>query len=241
MLKDGPVKQEPSPRRVRVLQKSAYIFDTTSAILVWEHPYYPQYYLPEKALQYAKEALLDGGDGYLISQIYLPGDTSEKHPNAIHFQNGPLAGYIRLDFKSFHWFEEDDQIFVHPTDPYKRIDVRRSTRPISVELDGVVVAESAFAEHLYETLLPVRYYLPWTSVDWQYVKPSETTTQCPYKGTANYFDVVINGKTYKDVIWWYRTTLPEVVQITNTVSIPYYTIKFNRSGLLLQRKGGYNS
>ena len=235
LLKDGPLKHEATPRRIRVLQKSAYIFDTTSAILVWEHPHYPHYYLPEKSLQYAKESLIDGGDGYLITQIYSPEVEAEKLPNAIHFQQGPLAGYIRLNFRGFTWFEEDDQIFVHPTDPYKRIDVRRSTRSVKIELDGVVLAESSFAEHLYETSLPVRYYLPWTSIDWQYLRPSETTTQCPYKGTANYFDVVINDKVYKDLVWYYKTALPECIQVANTVS--YHTLKEtapdNSLGLLL--------
>ena len=113
--------------------------------------------------------------------------------------------------------------------------MRRSTRSVKIELDGVVLAESSFAEHLYETSLPVRYYLPWTSIDWQYLRPSETTTQCPYKGTANYFDVVINDKIYKDSVWYYKTALPECIQVANTVSYPTLkeTAPDNSLGLLL--------
>lgn len=118
----------------------------------------------------------------------------DQTPNAaVLFRKGPLDGFVRLDFQAMDgWFEEEDAIFGHPADPYKRIDVRRSTRPIKVEVEGVVVAETAWAMHLYETSLPVRYYLPRTSVMWDMLKPSDTTSFCPYKGYAKYFDVVVD-------------------------------------------------
>ena len=61
--------------------------------------------------------------------------------------------------------------------------------------------------------LPSRYYLPPTSVDWEYLDPSTSVTTCPYKGDAFYFNVTVNGKQYKDHIWWYKTTTPESIQI----------------------------
>ena len=57
---------------------------------------------------------------------------------------------------------------------------------------------------LLETSLPTRYYLPPTSVKWEYLKDSSTETLCPYKGKANYYNVVIDGKEYADLVWFYR-------------------------------------
>ena len=62
------------------------------------------------------------------------------------------------------WFEEDEEVFVHPRDPHKRIDALRSSRHVVVEIDGVAVADSVRPVLLFETGLPVRYYLPKTDV-----------------------------------------------------------------------------
>ena len=68
------------------------------------------------------------------------------------------------------WFEEDREIYVHPKDPFKRIDILPSSRKVRVEIDGTVTAESASAMFLFETGLPLRYYLPQTSVSGVYVR-----------------------------------------------------------------------
>ena len=52
------------------------------------------------------------------------------------------------------WFEEDEQVFVHRRNPYVRVDALRSTRPVRVELDGVVLAESPAPVKVFETGLP---------------------------------------------------------------------------------------
>lgn len=219
IIASGPHKYEDSPRRIRVLLGGAYIFDTTSAKLVWEHPYYPQYYLPHTKFQNAELKEPETGSGFTIYSVVKTDPITGQvvKPGAVLFEKGPLAGYMRLDFKGFEWFEEDDPIYGHPADIYKRIDIRRSSRPIKVEVDGVAVAEAGFAMHLYETSLPVRYYLPRTSVRWDLLKPSDTTSFCPYKGSAQYFDIVINGKTHKDLVWWYQTSPLEALAVQNMV------------------------
>lgn len=62
------------------------------------------------------------------------------------------------------WFEEDEQIYVHPRDPYKRVDILASSREVRVEMGGREVARSKGGMWLYETGLPVRYYLEKTAV-----------------------------------------------------------------------------
>ena len=102
------------------------------------------------------------------------------------------------------WYEEDVPIYCHPKDPYKRIDVLHSTRTVKVGLDGVTLAESSHPLFLLETSLRTRHYLPPTSVRWEYLSKSGTETLCPYKGRANYYDVSVGGKVYRDVVWYYR-------------------------------------
>src|SRR5262249_43582499 len=87
------------------------------------------------------------------------------------------------------WFEEDQEVFVHPRDPYKRVDVMASSRHVRVVLDGEVIAETDRPHLLFETGLPTRYYIPQTDVRLDLLQPSDKSTQCPYKGSAVYWSV----------------------------------------------------
>jgi uncharacterized protein (DUF427 family) len=62
------------------------------------------------------------------------------------------------------WFEEDQPIYGHPKDPYKRIDILPSSRKITVKIDDVIVAESSNNMFLFETGLRTRFYMPKLSV-----------------------------------------------------------------------------
>jgi uncharacterized protein (DUF427 family) len=112
---------------------------------------------------------------------------------------------VKVDFGAIdQWFEEDMPIYCHPKDPYKRIDILPSTRGVKIALDGVTLAESSNALFLLETTLRTRHYLPPTSVNWEHLTPSDTATLCPYKGRAEYYHVNVNGRQYKDLVWYYR-------------------------------------
>jgi len=126
---------------------------------------------------------------------------------------------------------------VHPRDPFKRIDILHSTRPIKVSLDGTVLASAAASYHLYETLLPCRYYLPPTAiVDWSLLRPSTTRTPCPYKGEAEYYDVVLpDGKRYKDFVWFYRMPLRESAAIAGYLCFYNEKVDIELDGALLER------
>jgi uncharacterized protein (DUF427 family) len=54
-------------------------------------------------------------------------------------------------------------------------------------------------------------------VNWEYLTPSETHTGCPYKGEASYYNAVVNGKEYKDVVWWYKNPILESAMIIGMV------------------------
>ncbi|MFY9778845.1 MAG: DUF427 domain-containing protein, partial [Trebonia sp.] len=107
------------------------------------------------------------------------------------------------------WLEEDEPVYTHPRDPYKRVDILASSRQVRVEVDGVTVADSTRPHILFETGLPPRYYLPLPDVRTELLVPSATQSHCPYKGTAAYWSVDTGHGVHPDLVWIYRTPLPE--------------------------------
>ena len=111
------------------------------------------------------------------------------------------------------WYEEDEQVFVHPGDPYHRVDVLESSRHVSIKVGGEVVAETQRPTILFETGLPPRYYMPQEDVREEALLKSETTTQCPYKGVASYYSVEAGGGRVEDLVWYYPEPIPEAAKI----------------------------
>jgi uncharacterized protein (DUF427 family) len=114
-----------------------------------------------------------------------------------------IAGLIAFDWDSFTVFEEDEEVFVHPRDPYTRIDVLRSSHSVRVTVDEVVLAESTRPRMLPESGSPVRWYLPPEDVRTDLLEPSCTTTRCPYKGIAHYWSLRLGDRYDKDLVWSY--------------------------------------
>jgi len=218
LITTGPVKVESTPRRVRAVFDGIYLFDTTAALHVWEHKYFPQFWVPVSAFA---PGVLTKGEPYDPDGVAFKGSVKGKDKTSdrvIVSENGPLKGYARVEFKAADaWFEEDQQIYDHPKNPYTRIDILPSSRKITVKIGGVVVAESSNPSFLFETGLRTRFYLPKTSVKWEYLSKSDTTSKCPYKGLAQYYNVTIEGKEYKDVIWWYEYPTHESAAIQGLV------------------------
>lgn len=137
-----------------------------------------------------------------------------------------MNNLIKIDFHAMdQWFEEDVPVYGHPKDPYKRIDILHSTRNIRVDINGVTLADSSAPLLLLETTLRTRYYLPPTSVKWEYLRRSDTQTLCPYKGSANYYHVEVNGKVYRDLVWYYRYPTIESAPIAGYMC--FYNEKVN--------------
>lgn len=142
----------------------------------------------------------------------------------------PAAGLEALkDHIAFYWkemdawYEEDDEVFVHPRDPYHRVDVLRSSRHVRIEAAGQLVADSHRPCLLFETGLPTRYYLPKQDVRMDLFEPSRTTSQCPYKGIAVYWTMRAGrggGREQgpRDLLWAYPFPIPECPKIENLVS-----------------------
>ncbi len=108
-----------------------------------------------------------------------------------------VEGYVTVPWGDVdEWFEEDEKVSVHPRDPYHRIDTFTTSRQVRVSLDGHVLAESTGAKALFETGLPVRYYLPFRDVRLEHLVASDTVTQCAYKGTAIHWSARFGDPTH---------------------------------------------
>ncbi|KAI9854735.1 MAG: hypothetical protein M1824_006617 [Vezdaea acicularis] len=236
LLSKGPHKLETSPRRIRVRHAGIWVADAQNAKWVWEHQYFPQYYLPistfSKAVTLKQGAEVEGGG----ARLYTLEVAGTKNDRLIAFNKGPLEGLIRVEFASVDaWYEEDQAIYVHPKDPYKRVDILPSSRHIVVKIEDELIAESHSSLALFETGLPTRYYLPPTSVDWSKLSESKTTTRCPYKGEANYYNVHCAKKEHRDAIWWYRFPTPESVVVAGQLCFYNEKVDIWLDGVKLER------
>lgn len=116
------------------------------------------------------------------------------------------------------WFEEDDEVFAHPRDPYHRVDVLNSSRHVKVVVEGEVVAETHTPRLLFETGLPTRYYIPKLDVRMDLLEPTEKVTRCPYKGEAHYWSLRVGDTQFTDLVWSYPTAIAECSKIENLLS-----------------------
>jgi uncharacterized protein (DUF427 family) len=132
-------------------------------------------------------------------------------------------------------FEEDELVYVHPRNPYTRVDILASSRHVQVMLDGVTLADSRQPRILFETNLPPRYYFPLSDVRMELLRPSMTVSHCPYKGTATYWHVEIDGRVYEDHVWIYRTTLPESAKIVGLAAFYNEKVDLTIDGVTMER------
>jgi uncharacterized protein (DUF427 family) len=155
---------EPVPRRIRATLGGQDVLDTTKALYVWEWANYPQFYIPLADVN--TDLLIDEQHPQPVhrgnTKLYTlaVGDLVRKSAVRVYVDSviDGLADTARIEWKAVDsWFEEDEEIFVHPRSPYSRVDALRSTRHVRVELDGVVVAESSSPVMVFETGLPTRY------------------------------------------------------------------------------------
>jgi uncharacterized protein (DUF427 family) len=222
----GRIRIETGAKRVRAYLGGQVVADTTRPVLVWEVPYYPAYYFPLADMR-AELLAADGavthspsrGDGRTFT--VRAGD-KEMPGAALRYRDSPieeLRDLVRLDWEAMDaWFEEDEQVFTHPRDPYTRVDILPSSRHVRVEVEGMTVAESASPRLLFETGLPARYYLPKTHVRLDLLIPTDTVSHCPYKGQAEYWSVRAADAVHEDLAWSYRTPLPESQKIAGLVA-----------------------
>jgi uncharacterized protein (DUF427 family) len=231
------LRHEPIAKRIRAQAGGETVVDSRRAALVWEPlRVVPSYAVPAEDI--AGEVVGDGdgaaprpeGDWLGDRRVYDPSIPFAAHTaggEAVTIRAGgreaagfrladpDLDGYVIVDFGGFdRWLEEDEANLGHPRDPFHRIDIVHSSRHVVVEHDGQVVADSRRPYLLFETQLPVRYYLPREDVRADLLEPSDTQTVCAYKGRASYSSL----PGAPDCVWFYTEPLREAAEVTGRLA-----------------------
>ena len=225
----GELRWEPTAKRVRAELAGRTVLDSRSARLVWEpRRVVPSYAVPvadisAELVPVSAASIADDAVGLPLPEVSRRPVLDPSIPFEVHSAagetvrlrvgdasaagfrpaDGDLAGWVVVDFDGLDaWYEEDEPIVSHPRDPFHRIDVLASSRHVRLELDGELLAVTARPRLLFETLLPVRFYLPREDVRCE-LRPSATRTWCAYKGEASYWSVVLGETVVPDLVWSY--------------------------------------
>jgi uncharacterized protein (DUF427 family) len=239
----GRVRIEQGTKRVRAAFGGEFVADTTHPMLVWEIPYFPAYYFPAADVRtdvLAPSATVahspSRGDAHHFT---IKAGGKEAVDAAWQYLDSPLEqlrSLIRLDWNAMdHWFEEDEEVFTHPRDPYSRVDILASTRHVRVDVNGVTVADSHAPRILFETGLPPRYYVPLTDVRLDLLHASDTVSHCPYKGQAGYWSVEAGAEVITDLAWTYRAPFAESQKIAGLVCFYNEKVDLYVDGALQER------
>lgn len=216
------IKIEPTEKRIRAYRNGLPVVDTIDAKMVWESPYYPTYYLPIADVAMDSFTASDHTENSPSRGLAHFYDTGSDEAAAYWYPEPKieeLRDHLVIRWNAMDaWFEEAEQVYVHARDPYKRIDALPSSRIVRIEVDGRVIAESAHPTLLFETGLPTRYYLPKTDVDMTKLTPTDLTTDCPYKGTAEYWSVTTDQGVTENIVWGYQHPVRESERIAGLVS-----------------------
>lgn len=157
-------------------------------------------------------------------QYYVPIDdvNNDLLVDEMSTKHQSLGTYLRYGFKV--------------GDRYTRVDALRSTRTVRVELDGVLLAESSSPVMVFETGVPTRYYLNRTDVNFEHLVPSDTVSECPYKGTTGgHLSVQIGAAVHEDLAWTYVFPTRQLLPITGLVAFYNEKVDIVVDGVTLDR------
>jgi uncharacterized protein (DUF427 family) len=238
------LRHEPIERRVRARLGEQTVVDSTRAMLVWEpRRIVPSFAVPAEDIDAelpAAPAANGDAPGVLHPGIPFEVHTAAGRPVTVGDRVGAgflpddLPGHVVLDFDAFDaWYEEDEEIFGHPRDPFHRVDVRQTSRPVRIELDGEVLAETTRARLVFETSLMTRFYLPREDVSVP-LEPHSRRTYCPYKGRASYW----SAGRYEAIAWSYEQPLPDMAAVTGLIAFWDELVDVYLDGELRRRPSG---
>jgi uncharacterized protein (DUF427 family) len=215
---------EDVPQRVRAVFNGETVLDTRRAKVLYESNIPGQWYIPAADVrddlltptETSSHCPFKGDASYWTLTV---GDRTES--DVVWGYPTPLEGVSEVEgMRAFYfdrmdaWFEEDEQVFGHPHDPYHRVDALRSSDHVTVRIGDQVVAETDKPVKVFETSLPVRWYVPLDAVRQDLLTRSDTTTVCGYKGVASYYSVA--GAA--DAAWVYEEPFADLTSIAGLLS-----------------------
>jgi uncharacterized protein (DUF427 family) len=220
------LRYERSEKRIRAVLGGREVVDSTRALILWEpRRIVPSYAVPEAdihgelnvgaPIQPAPEGVLTPRDAFAMHTADGDPVLVDGFAEGFRLRDPDLDGYVALDFAGFDaWYEEDERNYGHPRDPYHRIDIVHSTRHVVIELDGHLLAESRAPALLFETQLPMRFYLPPGDVDTERMARSDHHTWCAYKGHASYWSL----PDAANIAWYYPDPLREAAEVRDRIA-----------------------
>jgi uncharacterized protein (DUF427 family) len=235
---------EPLRRRMRVRFGGAWIADSEHVLLLFEPSRYPVAYFPETDISpntlqrteyttrhhdlgltswYTVKAGEHSAQRAAWQHIELPSYTSE-------FQGRVAFAWPAMDA----FYEEDERIVGHAADSYHRIDIRQSSRSLSVRHGDRIIADTKRPLVLYESGFAPRWYVPRADIDASALTPGEHQTFCPYKGVCSYYDI---GDA-RLAAWSYREAYPGVGRISDLVSFEPDIVSVQLDGTQLHLEPG---
>src|ERR1700735_3332603 len=184
-LPAGVIYVEPHPRRVQAVKDGRTVIDTELALLV---------HRPDRPLSYAFPA------------DEVRGLAHEPVPEA--------PGFVHVPWEAVDtWTEEGRRLVHYPPNPYHRVDCRPTKRRLRVTVAGTTLVDTDDTVIVFETALEPRLYVDPSHVRTEFLRQTDTSTYCNYKGYATYWSAVVGDTEIEDVAWGYLDPPPESVPI----------------------------
>jgi uncharacterized protein (DUF427 family) len=181
---------EPHRRRVRAKVNGLKVIDSDRVLLVHRPGQPPSYSFPS-------------GD---VTRVPFEPDAD-------------TPDYVSVPWNAVDsWFEEEEEVFGHPRNPYHRVDSLRSNRRLHVSAAGISLVDTERTIVVYETALDPRLYVDPAVIRMDLLRRSDTHTYCPYKGSASYWHAQIGDIELEDVAWSYEEPLPEAMTLQHLLS-----------------------
>lgn len=210
-----------TPRRIRVRLENTTVADSVGARLVYAAGRHPEYAFAPTDVEWSGLAVGDADhrDELLGEYRSIRSAGSGETVGRI-YTSGPAEQLVQFEFAAMDaWFEEDEQIWFHARDPFRRVDVLESSRHVEIAVEGRVVATTDRPRLVAETGLPARWYIPRADVDWSVLAPSETESACQYKGIATWFHLdATDHDRLADLAWGYERPIVEASKLTGLVA-----------------------
>jgi uncharacterized protein (DUF427 family) len=215
---------EPLRRRMRVLYAGEWIAQSDDVVLLHEPGRYPVAYFPRGDIDAdvlaASDRMTEHPElGATAWYVVRTGDREAPRGawehTALPDHAAILAGRVVFAWHAMDaFYEEDERIVGHAADAYHRIDIRQTSRDLTVHASEQLIAQTHRALVLYESGFAPRWYVPRADVDAAALAPVDRQTFCPYKGLCSYYDI---GAAHQ-AGWSYREPYREVERIADWIS-----------------------
>jgi uncharacterized protein (DUF427 family) len=235
---------EPLRRRVRVMFAGSWIAQSDDVVLLHEPGRYPVAYFPKAdvtgGVLLVSERTTDHPDLGLTAWYGVALGEHQARRGAWEHTRLPAFATLLAGRVAFAWhamdafYEEEERILGHAADAYHRIDIRQSSRHLTVRAGESVIADTTRPLVLYESGFAPRWYVPGDDVSRPALQIVDRQTFCPYKGLCSYWDI---GERRR-AAWSYPDPYREVDRIGGLLSFEPDKVEVLLDGVQLHLEPG---